>query len=335
MSPNWEDSIGQINAITSEQELDALELHLLGRKQGLLTNALKELGQVSPEERKAKGQELNEWKQKITDAITQKRETFAMQKLGSIAQTDGIDISLRLPHRQPHDQGHLHLIPQFIRQIEDVFGRMGFDVAEGPEVESEDYNFSKLNIPKHHAARDMQGTFFVKDFPEHVMRTHTSPVQVRYMETHKPPFRMVCMGRCYRKDADATHSPMFHQVEMLMVGKDLSLANMKAVIIKSMQELISPDTEYRFRTSYFPFVEPGLELDMRFTDKGSNLSGKWLEIGGCGMVHPNVLKAGKIDPKEWRGYAFGFGIERLLMIRHQIPDLRSFYESDLRFVKQF
>lgn len=324
---NWQDYIGKIQMTATSEELDALELQLLGRKQGLLTNALKELGSVSQEERKAKGQELNEWKQKLTDAVSQQREKFSEEKLGNLAQSDGIDITLSLPQKE--SQGHLHLIPEFIRTIEDVFTSMGFDIAEGPEVESEDYNFSKLNIPEHHAARDMQGTFFVKDMPEHVLRTHTSPVQIRYMESHKPPFRMICPGRVYRKDADATHSPMFHQFEGLLIDKNISIAHMKAIMTEAMKALISPAIEFRFRTSYFPFVEPGLEVDIRW-DKG-----RWLEVVGCGMVHPHVLKAGKIDADEWSGFAFGFGIERLIMIKHGIPDLRSFYESDLRFVGQF
>jgi len=328
---NWQEYIGRIHAVTSGAELDALELQILGRKQGMLTNAMKELGSASPEERKTKGQELNDWKNKLTQAIEEKRSSFTQKELSGIADADRIDVTLRVPRGE--SQGHLHLIPEFIRTVEDVFGRMGFDVAEGPEVESEEYNFTKLNIPEHHAARDMQGTFWVKDQSKHVLRTHTSPVQIRYMESHKPPFRMICPGRVYRKDADATHSPMFHQFEGLMIGKDVSLANMKAVMVSAMKELISPDIDFRFRTSYFPFVEPGLEVDMRWNTGDKH--GRWLEVVGCGMVHPTVLKGVGIDPDTWRGFAFGFGIERLIMIKHGISDLRSFYEGDLRFLAQF
>ena len=186
---------------------------------------------------------------------------------------------------------------------------------------------------------DMQATFWIKGEPGHLMRTHTSPVQIHYMREHTPPFRMICPGRVYRKDSDATHSPMFHQFEGLMVGKDISLANMKAVMTTGFKELIGQDVEFRFRTGFFPFVEPGLEVDMRrpaaSPSSGSGSAGNWLEVVGCGMVHPTVLKNGRIDPKEWSGFAFGFGIERLLMIKHNIKDLRSFYEGDLRFLEQF
>jgi phenylalanyl-tRNA synthetase alpha chain len=226
------------------------------------------------------------------------------------------------------------LIPEFVRQVEEVFGRMGFDVARGPEIETEETNFTLLNFQKDHPAMDMQATFWVHDFPGKLLRTHTSPVQVHYMHKRTPPFRMICPGRVYRRDADATHSPMFHQFEGLMVGSDVSVAHMKAVMITAMKELLSPDIEFRFRTSYFPFVEPGLEVDVRWirTDGGES---RWLEVVGCGMVHPNVLKNAGIDPKKWRGFAFGFGIERLLMIKYGVPDLRMFYDSDLRFLRQF
>jgi phenylalanyl-tRNA synthetase alpha chain len=179
----------------------------------------------------------------------------------------------------------------------------------------------------------MQDTFWVKGMPGHVLRTHTSPVQIRYMESHKPPFRMICPGRVYRKDSDATHSPMFHQFEGMMIGKDVSLANMKAVMMAGFQELIGGEVEFRFRTGYFPFVEPGLEVDMRW--KNAAGTGRWLEVAGCGMVHPTVLKNGGINPDEWQGFAFGFGIERLIMIKHGITDLRQFYEGDLKFLEQF
>lgn len=327
----WQEYIEKISGVKNAAELDALELQLLGRKQGALTDAMKALSNLSPEEKKEKGRELNQWKQKITDAITDRRSTFTEASLASIALTDAIDITLTLPERGA--DGHLHLIPEFIRQVEDVFTGMGFDVSEGPEVESEEFNFTKLNIPATHAARDMQGTFFIKGKPDHVLRTHTSPVQIRYMQSHKPPFRMICPGRVYRKDSDATHSPMFHQFEGLMIGKDVSMANMKAVMVAAMKQLIGDDIEFRFRTSYFPFVEPGVEVDMRW--KTGDGSGRWLEVVGCGMVHPNVLKNARIDPDEWKGFAFGFGIERLIMIKHRVPDLRTFYESDLRFVSQF
>lgn len=324
---DWQQYIDRIAKAKNSTELDALELQLFGRKQGLLTEELKKLGTMSSEERKSKGVELNALKKNLEDAIAARKQVLAHAIFSSLKDTDPLDSSLSLP-QQPH--GHLHLIPEFIRHVEDVFGRMGFDTARGNEIESEDSNFFKLNFEKDHAALDMQATFWVKDQPENVLRTHTSPVQIHYMESHTPPMRMICPGKVYRRDADATHSPMFHQFEGLMVGPDISVANMKAIMSEAMRALIAPAIEFRFRTSYFPFVEPGLEVDMKFGN-----SDKWLEVVGCGMIHPNVLKNVKIDPKKFSGFAFGFGVERLLMIKHGINDLRSFYEGDVRFLEQF
>jgi len=334
----WDDLRQRIAAASSDADVDGLEQEIFGRKQGVLTLALKELGSVSPEERTTRGKELNILKAEFTTLLDQKKNDLQRSRLGSLGDTDRIDVSLSLPEKP---RGHLHLIPEFIRQVEEVFGRMGFDVAEGPEIETEEYNFNLLNIPATHPARDAQDTFWISPQPDHenekfVLRTHTSPVQIRYMQGRKPPFRAIFPGRVYRKDADATHSPMFHQFEGLMIGKDISLANMKAVMITAIRELISPTAEFRFRTGYFPFVEPGLEVDMRWqgADEASR-EGKWLEIVGCGMTHPNVLRNCGIDPNEYQGFAFGFGVERMIMIKHQIPDLRSFYTGDLRFLKQF
>lgn len=330
MPTDWQHRLSEISSADSAT-LDTLELQIFGRKQGELTEALKELGKMSPDERKAKGQELNVWKDRLTQAIAERRDTLEGASLSSIADSDAIDITLELPRHRA--KGHLHLIPEFIRQVEEVFGRMGFDIAEGMEIESEEYNFEKLNIPADHPARDMQDTFFIDGKPGYVLRTHTSGGQLRYMETHNPPLRMICPGRVYRKDSDATHSPMFHQFEGLMVDKDISLANMKAVMTTGFTELIGREVEFRFRTGYFPFVEPGLEVDM--LAKNADGTDRWLEVVGCGMVHPTVLKNGGIDPTKWKAFAFGFGIERLIMIKHRITDLRSFYEGDLRFLEQF
>lgn len=323
---NWSEFEQRIGDAKTAKELVAIEHELFGRKAGLMTEALKGLKDVPPEQKKDAAKELNIWKKKLTEQIEEKKKSLG----GS---DDAIDVTLKLPKKQ---RGHLHLIPEFIRQVEEVFGRMGFDVATGPEIESEEMNFNKLNIPDDHPARDGQDTFWVKGKKRTVMRTQTSPVQIRYMQEHKPPFRMICPGKVFRKDSDATHSPMFHQFEGLMIGKDISLSNLKAVLITGLRELIGRDVEFRFRTGYFPFVEPGLELDMMWQgDMEDSREGRWLEMGGCGMVHPNVLKNVDIDPREWQGFAFGFGIERPLMIKHQIPDLRSFYEGDLRFLRQF
>ncbi|MDB4978549.1 MAG: phenylalanyl-tRNA synthetase subunit alpha [Candidatus Peribacteria bacterium] len=332
-SDTWQLFLEQISMAPSADALETLDLQIFGRKQGNMTAAFKELGTLSQEARIQKAQELNGWKQKLTDAMETKKKELTAASHGSLAGTDGIDVTLELPEQET---GHLHLIPEFIERVEEVFGRMGFEIAEGPEIETEEFNFNMLNIPATHPARDGQDTFWLEGSEDLLLRTQTSPVQIHYMQTHKPPFRMICPGRVYRKDADATHSPMFHQFEGLMIGKDISLANMKAVMITAIRELISPDVHFRFRTGFFPFVEPGLEVDIRWQgDETKSREGKWLEVVGCGMVHANVLKNVGIDPDEYQGFAFGFGIERMIMIKHQIPDLRAFYTGDLRFLRQF
>lgn len=328
----------KISAAANADALSAIEQELLSRKHGILTLAMTGLSELSVEEKKTRGQEVNTWKKTLTDALAERTAELQQKSMSGLAEQDKLDVTLNLPRSE---SGHLHLIHEFIEELKDLFGRMGFDAWEGPEIETEDINFNKLNIPETHPARDMQDTFWIKrdgkDATENqVLRTHTSNVQIRYMQTHKPPFRMICPGKVYRKDADATHSPMFHQFDGLMIGKDVNLAHMKDVMITAMRELVSPKAEFRFRSGFFPFVEPGLEVDMRWQgDESKSREGRWLEVVGCGMVHPNVLKNCGIDPEQWQGFAFGFGIERLLMIRHQIPDLRSFYEGDLRFLRQF
>ncbi len=323
----WKDYEQRINQVQTLAELDAIDLELFGRKSGLLTEAFKGLKDIDPDQKKDAAKDLNIAKKTLTDLLAAKRKECG----GS--SSEAFDTTLSLPEKK---RGHLHLIPEFIREVEEVFGRMGFDTAYGPEIETEECNFNKLNIPDDHPARDSQDTFWIEGVKNTVLRTHTSPVQIRYMQEHKPPFRMICPGKVYRKDSDATHSPMFHQFEGLMIGKDISVAHLKGVLVTALTELIGREVEFRFRTGYFPFVEPGLEMDMKWQgDMEDSREGAWLEMGGCGMVHPNVLKNVDIDPEEWQGFAFGFGIERPLMIKHQIPDLRSFYEGDLRFLRQF
>ena len=327
----------QIRSAATLDVLEKLELTIVGRKQGLLTAAMQELRNLSQEERVKRGQELNEVKATLVAALDERRAELQSTKLRSLKDDDALDGSIPLPLRE---RGHLHLIPEFIKQVEEVFGRMGFEVAEGPEIDSEENNFDLLNFPKEHAARDSQDIFYLeKDKHETealLLRGHTSTVQIRHLKTHKPPFRIICPGKVYRKDADATHSPMFHQFEGMMIGKDISLANMQAVMIAAVRALTFPDAEFRFRTAYFPFVEPGLEVDMRWRgDESQSREGRWLEIAGCGMTHPTVLKNCGIDPTKWQGFAFGFGVERMIMIKHQIPSIRLFYEGDLRFLRQF
>ncbi|MDA1209104.1 MAG: phenylalanine--tRNA ligase subunit alpha [bacterium] len=333
MTPNAQDWARYENRIASasDVELAEIEQELFGRKNGVLTLALKELSSLDGDARSAKAKELNIQKKTLAEAITTKKSDL-------LSSTDGaFDVTMSLPEAE---RGHLHLIPEFIREVEEVFGRMGFDVFRSAEIEDEEYNFDLLNFPKDHAARDAQDVFFIKsDAPADnklLLRAHTSPGQIRYMQSNKPPFRAIFPGKVFRKDADATHSPMFHQFEGLMIGKDISLANMKGVMITAIKELISHDAEFRCRTGYFPFTEPSMEMDMRWQgDDDSSREGKWMEIVGCGMTHPNVLRNCGINPDEWQGFAFGFGVERMIMIKHQIPDLRSLFQGDRRFLKQF
>ncbi|TSC78574.1 MAG: phenylalanyl-tRNA synthetase subunit alpha [Candidatus Peregrinibacteria bacterium Gr01-1014_25] len=337
---DWTPYEGRIAGAATLEALDAIEQELFGRKQGAMTLALKALGNLSPDERRVRGAELNAQKQGLEEQLQGRRTELRAASRGSLADTDPLDVTLTLP-RAP--RGHLHLVPEFIRSVEGIFGRMGFDVADGTEIETEEYNFDLLNIPADHPARDAQDTFWVRDSgignrtegERLVLRTHTSPVQIRYMHAHTPPLRMICPGRVYRKDADATHSPMFHQFEGLMVDRHISLGHMKGVMIEAMRALLGGDIEFRFRSSYFPFVEPGLEVDVRWRGGAETKEGRWLEVVGCGMVHPQVLKNGGLDPDEWRGFAFGFGVERLVMIKHGIRDLRMLYEGDMRFAEQF
>lgn len=333
LSAPWNQYIDAMQKAQTPEAVEAIRFELFGRKAGVLTLALKELGSLNVEEKKAKGQALNAVKIALEQALTDRLSAIEQASMNALDTTDALDLTLSLPES---DRGHSHPIHDFIAKAEEVFGRMGFDSAVGPEIETEHYNFNQLNIPETHPARDMQDTFWVSSLDRTVLRTHTSPVQIHYMESHKPPFRMICAGKVYRKDADATHSPMFHQIEGLMIGEKVSLANMKAVMETAIKELVSPDVDFRWRTGFFPFVEPGLEMDLRWRgDETKSREGRWLEVVGCGMVHPNVLKNCGIDSEKYQGFAFGFGVERMIMIRHQIPDLRLFFSGDLRFLKQF
>lgn len=332
---HWEN---KILAANTEQDLEVLKQELFGRKNGVITIAMKDLQQCPPDEKRERAMVLNATKQNLQMALDARSAHLLSPAEEILAEKERLDTSLPLPTGK---KGHLHLIPEFITQVEELFGRMGFDTYSGPELESEDFNFNALNIPATHAARDGHDTFWVenhghKDGQKYLLRTQTSPCQIRYMQEHKPPFRAIFPGKVYRKDADATHSPMFHQFEGLMIGEDINLANMKAVMETAIRELIDPNIEFRFRTGYFPFVEPGLEVDMRWSgDQKDSREGPWLEIVGCGMVHPNVLANVGIDSTKFQGFAFGFGIERMIMIKHRIPDLRLLYDAKLDFLEQF
>lgn len=316
-------AIKQFAGIDDEAELEQVKARYLG-KDGSLTVLLKGLGKLSAEQRPAAGARINQVKQGIEAALQQRRDAFQNNKLAHKLAAESLDVTL--PGRGT-GTGGLHPVTRTMERIGQLFHSLGFATASGPEIESDFYNFTALNIPENHPARAMHDTFYID--PQHVLRTHTSPVQVRYMELHQPPLKIISSGRVYRFDSDATHSPMFHQVEGLWVDEEISFANLKGVVQGFLQRFFErDDLQVRFRPSFFPFTEPSAEMDMSW-------NGGWLEIGGCGMVHPNVLKHVNIDSEKYLGFAFGLGVERLAMLRYGVNDLRQFYESDLRFLKQF
>ena len=316
-------ALQQFAVISDEAELEQVKARYLG-KEGSLTVLLKGLGKLSAQERPAAGARINQAKQGIEAALQQRRDALQQNKLAQKLAAESLDVTL--PGRGL-STGGLHPVTRTLERIEQLFHSLGFAIASGPEIERDFYNFTALNIPENHPARAMHDTFYIDK--QHVLRTHTSPVQVRYMETHQPPLKIISPGRVYRVDSDATHSPMFHQVEGLWVDEDISFANLKGVVQDFLQRFFEQDDlQVRFRPSFFPFTEPSAEMDMSW-------NGGWLEIGGCGMVHPNVLKHVNIDSEKYLGFAFGLGVERLAMLRYGVNDLRQFYESDLRFLKQF
>jgi phenylalanyl-tRNA synthetase alpha chain len=296
---------------------------------------------MDPEARKAAGQQLNAIKDAVQDAIEQRKAVLAEAELEARLERETIDVSL--PAR-PRDIGHIHPISRTVEEMIAIFGELGFEVAEGPHVEDDFHNFSALNIPPEHPARQEHDTFYLEgrahDGERKVLRTHTSPVQIRSMRTHAPPLRVIVPGRTFRSDDDATHSPMFHQIEGLVVGKEITFAHLKGTLIAFCEAFFGvSDLPARFRPSYFPFTEPSAEMDIGCSKKDGRLTigggEDWLEILGCGMVHPKVLENCGIDPNEWQGYAFGMGIERVAMLKYGIPDLRTFFESDLRWLRHY
>ena len=327
----------------NEEVLDNLEIIILGRK-GELTKILRSIVSLSSEQKKTIGKLANKIKIELQNKIALQRQIFKSDKISELTEKEWIDITI--PGTKVN-QGARHPISKFIDEVEDIFGKMGFEFADGPEIEDDWHNFTALNLPPDHPARDMQDTFWIKNMTKMVLRTQTSNVQIHYMENHKPPLRIIAPGKTYRKDSDATHSPMFHQYEGLMIDRHISLANLKAVLLEALRQLISPEIDLRFRLSYFPFTEPSIEVDCSCVNCGGSgqMSDKsicrvckktgWLEIGGAGMVHPNVLRNVGINPDEFNGFAFGFGLERQIMIKYKIDDLRLFFENDLRFLRQF
>ena len=315
------------------QEMDEIRVKYLGKK-GEFTEISKSMRDLSPEERPAFGQMVNEVKTFITTLVEEKTNEISQEVKREQLKLETLDISL--PGREV-STGGLHPITETMNFLKNIFVEMGFDVAEGPEVEFTSYNFDALNIPETHPSRDLQDTFYMSE--NVVLRTHTSPVQARYMEKNQPPFRMICPGKVYRNDYDISHTPMFHQMEGLMVGPEVSFANLKAMLEQFVTRVFG-ETKVRFRPHFFPFTEPSAEMDVQCVickGEGCRLckhSG-WLEIMGCGMVDPAVLAAVGYDPEEVSGFAFGMGIERITMLRYGIDDLRAFFENDVRFLKQF
>lgn len=318
-----EQASAAVAAATSVQELDQVRVDYLGKK-GHLTALLKGLGQLSAEERPQAGAKINEAKDQVSELINARKALLEASALEAKLAAETIDVTL--PGRGQL-LGGLHPVTKTLERIEAFFAGIGYSVAEGPEVEDDYHNFEALNIPSHHPARAMHDTFYFN--ANTLLRTHTSGVQIRTMETQQPPIRIVCPGRVYRCDYDQTHSPMFHQVEGLLIDKNISFADLKGTLEQFLREFFEEDVKVRFRPSYFPFTEPSIEVDI---DRGD---GKWLEVLGCGMVHPKVFEMSGIDPEEYTGFAFGMGVERLAMLRYGVSDLRLFFENDLRFLNQF
>jgi len=323
-----ERALAEIAASDDLRQLDELRVRYLGKK-GEVTAQLKALGAMEPKQRKAHGQAVNALRDALNGAILARREVLEASALEQRLLSEKVDVTL--PGRG-QQRGGLHPVTMAMERAVAIFTRLGFDVATGPEVESDYYNFEALNFPPHHPARAMHDTFYFGD--GRLLRTHTSPVQIRVMEQGQPPFRIIAPGKVYRSDSDQTHTPMFHQVEGLLVGRDVSMAHLKGVLHTFVNAFFERSLAMRFRPSYFPFTEPSAEVDIGW-DKGDGSEPGWLEILGCGMVHPNVLRACKVDPETYTGYAFGMGIERLAMLRYGVTDLRQFFENDLEFLRQF
>ena len=315
------DALEQIENASSEREVEETRVALLG-KRGLITQQLRSLKDLPADQRPEVGAAINSLRTEVEELIAKQRQQLSESDLQRQLEKEKVDISL--PGRRGH-QGGLHPITQTLHDIERMFRAAGYSVAEGPEIESDYYNFQALNIPEHHPARDMHDTFYLKS--GQVLRTHTSPVQIRIMETQKPPIRIICPGKVFRFDSDRTHTPMFHQVEGLVVDENIGFADLKGTVIDFVHAFFQREIELRFRPSYFPFTEPSAEVDIM------GASG-WSEVMGCGVVHPNVFEMSGIDSEQYSGFAFGFGADRLAMLKYGVHDLRQFFENDLRFLRQ-
>jgi phenylalanyl-tRNA synthetase alpha chain len=333
--------LAAIAAARDEAALEAVRVSALGKK-GSVSELLKTLGTMSPEERKTRGASINRLKDAVNDAINARRDLLKNAAIGEKLAADKVDVTL--PVRLPAaERGRIHPISQVIDEITAIFADMGFAVAEGPDIETDFYNFTALNFPAGHPAREMHDTFFFnpKENGERLLlRTHTSPVQIRTLQKQKPPVKVIIPGRTYRKDSDQTHTPMFHQVEGLVIDKGSHLGHLKWILEEFCKAFFEvPQVKMRFRPSFFPFTEPSMEVDIQCDRKGGEIrfgeGNDWLEILGCGMVHPNVLKNCGLDANEYQGFAWGMGIDRIAMLKYGMPDLRAFFEADVRWIEHY
>jgi phenylalanyl-tRNA synthetase alpha chain len=325
----------EINSATSFDVLEKLRIKYLGRKEGIFTQFLKQMGKLPPDQRPKIGKLINETKDKITQLLNDRKKLLKAKEDAQRLISQKIDITM--PGILPK-LGKMHPITTMLRQIVDIFTRLGFQIAEGPEVELSYYNFDALNIPIHHPARDMHDTFYISE--EVILRTHTSPVQIRVMERQKPPIRIIVPGRVYRRDADISHSPMFHQVEGLLVDESTTFSDLKGVLSTFVHLIFGQETDVRFRPSFFPFTEPSAEVDIECVICGGEGCGVckytgWIEVLGAGMVDPEVFKIVNYDSTKYTGFAFGLGVERIAMLKYGIDNIRLFFENDVRFLKQF
>lgn len=331
----------RVKQASDEAELEEARLAAFGRKSGEISQRLSKIGKMDPEERKQVAPILNNIKNEVLEAIAEKKLVLQEAQLDARIDQEWLDVTLPPRHRK---SGTIHPVSQVMEEVTAIFADLGFEVAEGPQIEEDWYNFDALNMPQEHPARQEHDTFFISESsenkPPNVLRTHTSPVQIRSMEVKKAPMRMIAPGRVYRCDYDQTHTPMFHQIEGLAIDKNISMAHLKWTLEEFCQAFFEvKQAELRFRASHFPFTEPSAEVDLRCSWEEGRLKvgegSDWLEILGSGMVHPNVLKSGGINPDEWQGFAFGIGIDRLAMLKYGIPDLRAFFESDLRWLQHY
>lgn len=325
-------ALADIQSATGLDALEALRVGLLG-KSGSITGLLKQLGTLPADQRKAAGEHINRAKDAVADALSARKATLEDAAFEERLATERIDVTV--PGRG-NGIGNLHPVSRTLERITDIFARLGYQLADGPEIEDDWHNFEALNFPPHHPARAMHDTFYFppdENGAARLLRTHTSGVQVRFMTENKPPLRMIAAGKVYRSDSDQTHTPMFHQVEGLLVDETSSFADLKGTLSEFVRAFFERDFEMRFRPSYFPFTEPSAEVDIAWQQPDG--STRWLEVLGCGMVHPNVLRSVGIDPERYTGFAFGLGVERFAMLRYGVNDLRSFFENDARFLRQF